>query len=117
MELLDLSIHDRDDYEGKAIECRGRRYVIGQRLASVRADRGFPDQRAVGLSILVIKLLKIPRPRGVTTYPAVTQRHRAGTGDDPDAGVDVPGGMVEIQPNVESRGADPQETRRQGSTP
>jgi Flp pilus assembly protein TadD len=118
MELLDLSIHDRDDYEGKAIECRGRRYVIGQRLG-VGAERivHILTNELSGLSILVIKILKIPRPRGV--YTTLISQLRSDIElarvTTVTLEVDVPGGMVEIQPNVESRGADPAGTHvRQG---
>ena len=107
MELLDLGVHDREDYEGKAIECCGRRYVIGVRLG-VGAERivhTLTNERS-GLSIFVIKVLKRPRPRGVYTKQISLLR------TDTELArvitltleVDVPGGMVEIQPNVESRG-------------
>lgn len=105
MELLDLGVHDRDDYEGKAIKCNGRRYVIGERLGigAERIVHVLTNEKS-GLSLFVIKLLKFPRPRG--GYTEVIARARS----KPDLAriipitleVDVPGGMVELQRNAGS---------------
>jgi hypothetical protein len=106
MELLDLSVHDRDDCEGKAIECCGRRYVIGERLG-VGAERlvhTLTNERS-GLSIFVVKLLKRPRPRGLYTKQISLLRSDAELARviPLTLEVDVPGGFVEIQSNVGSR--------------
>jgi len=105
MELLDLGVHDRDDYEGKAIACNGCLYVIGERLG-VGAERvvHLLTNLKSGLSLFVIKLLKAPRPRG--SYTEIIAQLRSA----PDMAriipitleVDVPGGIVELQRNVGS---------------
>lgn len=103
MSYLNLGVHDRDEYEGKLVDCHGATYVVGG-LLGVGAERvvhSLINQQS-GLSFLVIKVLKQPRPRGLYT------RQIAHLRTDPALArvipvtleVDVPGGMVELQPNA-----------------
>ena len=109
MELLDLSLHDRDEYEGKVVEWSGRRYIVGD-LLGIGAERvvhSLVNERS-RLSLLVVKILKRPRPRGL--YTKIIAKMRT----NPELArtipitleVDVPGGMVEFQPNAGSSDRD-----------
>jgi hypothetical protein len=105
MEALDLSIHDRDEYEGKFFDCNGCRYIVGEFIGSgvERIVHRAINERS-SLSLLVVKILKWARPRG--EYTRTLSVLRASTKLAPVITVtvecEVPGGLVELQRNAMS---------------
>jgi len=107
MEYLDLSIHEPDQYEGKLVNCNGCIYVVGE-LQGAGAEQVVHTliNRQSTLCLLVFKVPKQPRPRGL--YLGVLAKLRA----DPmlartipiSIEIEVPGGLIELQRYLPHRG-------------
>lgn len=110
MELLDLTLHNPDEYSGKSVVFNGRRYVIGEKLG-VGAEKivHAAVNEMSGLSLFVIKILRQPRPVG--KVPEILAKLRASPQKNfefariipPVIEFEVPGGLVELQANMDRR--------------